>query len=62
MGGQWLPTTKLRARLSGEVQNDRQAYVSPVLVTLATDDKSSSSALRVFGLAPEDGALLWSQA
>ena len=45
------------------VQNDRQAYVSPMLVTLAGRRQIVVvSASRVFGLAPEDGALLWSQA
>jgi outer membrane protein assembly factor BamB len=43
-------------------QNDRQAYVSPMLVTLAGRRQILVvSASRVFGLAPEDGALLWSQ-
>ncbi len=42
------------------VQNDRQAYVSPMLVTLAGRRQILVvSASRVFGLAPEDGALLW---
>jgi outer membrane protein assembly factor BamB len=42
-------------------QNDRQAYVSPMLVTLAGRRQVLVvSASRVFGLAPEDGALLWS--
>jgi outer membrane protein assembly factor BamB len=45
-----------------KVQNDRQAYVSPMLVTLAGRRQILVvSASRVFGLAPEDGALLWSQ-
>src|SRR6185295_5217531 len=44
-------------------QNDRQAYVSPMLVTLAGRRQILVvSAGRVFGLAPENGALLWSQA
>jgi outer membrane protein assembly factor BamB len=44
------------------VQNDRQAYVSPMLVTLAGRRQILVvSASRIFGLAPEDGALLWSQ-
>jgi outer membrane protein assembly factor BamB len=44
------------------VQNDRQAYVSPMLVTLAGKRQVLVvSASRVFGLAPENGALLWSQ-
>lgn len=43
-------------------QNDRQAYVSPMLVTLAGRRQILVvSASRVFGLAPENGALLWSQ-
>ncbi|MEO8436266.1 MAG: PQQ-binding-like beta-propeller repeat protein [Pyrinomonadaceae bacterium] len=43
-------------------QNDTQAYVSPMLVTLAGRRQIVVvSALRVMGLAPEDGALLWSQ-
>jgi outer membrane protein assembly factor BamB len=43
-------------------QNDRQAYVSPMLVTLAGRRQILVvSANRVFGLAPENGALLWSQ-
>jgi len=45
-----------------KVQNDRQAYVSPMLVTLAGRRQVLVvSASRVFGVAPEDGALLWSQ-
>jgi outer membrane protein assembly factor BamB len=45
-----------------KVQNDRQAYVSPMLVTLAGRRQILVvSSSRVFGLAPEDGALLWSQ-
>jgi outer membrane protein assembly factor BamB len=43
-------------------QDDRQAYVSPMLVTLAGRRQILVvSADRVFGLAPENGALLWSQ-
>ncbi len=43
-------------------QNDRQGYVSPMLVTLAGRRQILVvSAGRVFGLAPENGALLWSQ-
>lgn len=43
------------------VQNDRQAYVSPMLVTLAGKRQILVvSSTRVFGLAPDDGALLWS--
>ena len=43
-------------------QNDRQAYVSPMLVTLAGRRQILVvSSNRVFGLAPENGALLWSQ-
>jgi len=46
-----------------KVQNDRQAYVSPMLVTLAGRRQILvESASRVFGLAPENGQLLWSQA
>ena len=45
-----------------KAQNDQQAYVSPMLVTLAGRRQILVvSASRVFGLAPEDGALLWSQ-
>jgi outer membrane protein assembly factor BamB len=45
-----------------KVQNDRQAYVSPMLVTLAGRRQILVvSSSRVFGLAPEDGSLLWSQ-
>ena len=45
-----------------KVQNDRQAYVSPMLVTLSGRRQILVvSASRVFGLAPENGALLWSQ-
>jgi outer membrane protein assembly factor BamB len=45
-----------------KVQNDRAAYVSPMLVTLAGRQQILVvSASRVFGIAPEDGALLWSQ-
>lgn len=43
-------------------QNDGAAYVSPMLVTLAGRRQVLVvSASRVFGLAPENGALLWSQ-
>jgi outer membrane protein assembly factor BamB len=43
-------------------QNDRAAYVSPMLVTLAGRRQILIvSAGRVFGLAPENGALLWNQ-
>jgi outer membrane protein assembly factor BamB len=43
-------------------QTDRQAYVSPMLVTLAGRRQILVvSASRVFGLVPEDGSLLWSQ-
>lgn len=43
-------------------QNDPQAYVSPMLVDLAGRRQILVvSASRVFGLAPENGALLWSQ-
>jgi outer membrane protein assembly factor BamB len=43
-------------------QSDRQAYVSPMLVTLAGRRQILVvSSNRVFGLAPENGALLWSQ-
>lgn len=42
-------------------QNDPQAYVSPMLVTLAGRRQIVVvSASRVMGLAPEDGSLLWS--
>jgi outer membrane protein assembly factor BamB len=42
-------------------QSDTAAYVSPMLVTLAGRRQVLAvSASRVFGLAPEDGALLWS--
>ena len=42
-------------------QNDTQAYVSPMLVNLAGRRQVLVvSATRVFGLAPEDGSLLWS--
>jgi len=45
-----------------KVQNDRQAYVSPMLVTLGGRRQILVvSASRVFGLVPEDGSLLWSQ-
>ena len=45
-----------------KVQNDRQAYVSPMLVNLAGRRQILVvSSQRIFGLAPEDGALLWSQ-
>jgi len=43
------------------VLNDRQAYVSPMLVTLAGRRQILvESSERVAGLAPENGALLWS--
>ncbi|HKZ81803.1 MAG TPA: PQQ-binding-like beta-propeller repeat protein [Pyrinomonadaceae bacterium] len=42
-------------------QNDRAAYVSPMLVTLAGRRQILIvTAARIFGLAPENGALLWS--
>src|ERR1041385_2228268 len=45
-----------------KVQNDQQAYVSPMLVTLGGRRQILVvSASRVFGLVPEDGSLLWSQ-
>jgi outer membrane protein assembly factor BamB len=45
-----------------KVQNDRQAYVSPMLVTLGGRRQILVvSSSRVFGLVPEDGSLLWSQ-
>lgn len=45
-----------------KVQSDRQAYVSPMLVTLAGRKQILVvSSSRVFGLVPEDGSLLWSQ-
>jgi outer membrane protein assembly factor BamB len=44
-----------------KVQNDRQAYVSPMLVELAGRRQIVVvSSSRVFGLVPESGALLWS--
>ena len=44
-------------------QNDPQAYVSPMLATLAGRRQIVVvSASRVMGLAPEDGSLLWSHA
>jgi len=43
-------------------QDDRAAYVSPMLVTLAGRRQILVvTASRVFGLTPENGALLWSQ-
>jgi outer membrane protein assembly factor BamB len=43
-------------------QGDQAAYVSPMLVTLAGRRQILVvSSSRVFGLAPEDGSLLWSQ-
>jgi len=54
---------KLTGAAVWKSQNDRQAYVSPMLVTLAGRRQILVvSASRVFGLAPENGALLWSQA
>jgi outer membrane protein assembly factor BamB len=45
-----------------KVQNDRQAYVSPMLVTLGGRRQILVvSSSRVFGLSPENGMLLWSQ-
>jgi outer membrane protein assembly factor BamB len=45
-----------------KAQNDTQAYVSPMLVTLGGRRQILVvSASRVFGLVPEDGSLLWSQ-
>jgi len=44
-------------------QNDRQAYVSPMLVTLAGHRQIIVvSSSRIFGLEPGDGSLLWSSA
>src|SRR5207247_8385162 len=44
-----------------KVLNDTQAYVSPMLVTLAGRRQILvESAERVMGLVPESGALLWS--
>jgi outer membrane protein assembly factor BamB len=46
-----------------KAQNDTQAYVSPMLVELAGRRQIMVvSAMRVFGLAPENGSLLWSHA
>jgi outer membrane protein assembly factor BamB len=43
-------------------QGDQAAYVSPMLVTLAGRRQILvEMASRIFGLAPEDGSLLWSQ-
>jgi outer membrane protein assembly factor BamB len=43
-------------------QNDKAAYVSPMLMTLAGRRQVVVvSSTRVIGLAPEDGSLLWSQ-
>jgi outer membrane protein assembly factor BamB len=42
--------------------NDRQGYVSPMLVTLAGRRQVIVvTASRIVGLVPEDGSLLWSQ-
>jgi outer membrane protein assembly factor BamB len=42
-------------------QNDKQAYVSPMLVTLSGRRQILIvSATRAMGVAPEDGSLLWS--
>lgn len=44
-----------------KAQNDRQAYVSPMLVTLSGRRQILVvSATRAMGLTPEDGSLLWS--
>ena len=44
-----------------KVLNDTQAYVSPMLVELAGRRQIVVvSSMRVVGLAPENGALLWS--
>ncbi len=44
-----------------KAQNDRAAYVSPMLVTLAGRRQLLvETAERVMGLAPENGSLLWS--
>jgi outer membrane protein assembly factor BamB len=46
-----------------KAQSDTQAYVSPMLVELAGRRQIMVvSAMRVFGLAPENGSLLWSHA
>jgi outer membrane protein assembly factor BamB len=53
---------KLTGAPAWKSQNDGAAYVSPMLVTLAGRRQILVvSASRVFGLAPQDGALLWSQ-
>jgi outer membrane protein assembly factor BamB len=53
---------KLTGALVWKSQGDQAAYVSPMLVTLAGRRQILvEMASRVFGLAPEDGSLLWSQ-
>jgi outer membrane protein assembly factor BamB len=52
---------KLTGTPAWKSQSDQQAYVSPMLVTLAGRRQVIVvSATRVMGLAPEDGSLLWS--
>jgi outer membrane protein assembly factor BamB len=52
---------KLTGAPAWKALNDSQAYVSPMLVTLAGRRQVVVvSASRVVGLVPEDGALLWS--
>lgn len=52
---------KLTGAPAWKSQSDQQAYVSPMLATLAGRRQVVVvSATRVMGLAPEDGSLLWS--
>ena len=53
---------KMTGAVVWKSQGDQAAYVSPMLVTLAGRRQILvEMASRVFGLAPEDGSLLWSQ-
>jgi outer membrane protein assembly factor BamB len=60
-GNSVVAYNKLTGALIWKVLNDRQAYVSPMLVTLAGRRQIVTvSASEVVGLVPEDGSLLWS--
>jgi len=60
-GNSVVAYNKLTGALVWKALSDRQAYVSPMLVTLAGRRQIVTvSASEVVGLVPEDGSLLWS--
>jgi outer membrane protein assembly factor BamB len=60
-GNSVVAYNKSTGALAWKSQNDRQAYVSPMLVTLAGRRQVLVvSSSRAVGLVPEDGSLLWS--